>query len=84
MLDNLSIEQAERLTSDLKDKMPTQGFFILCLQQLSDTIRENERLREALSSIARGMDKRGLKIDFFQDVAITALELLRNKDSDNA
>lgn len=51
MTDNLTIDEVENLANVLKDKMPTQGFFILCLRQLSDTMRENQRLQKALKSV---------------------------------
>lgn len=47
-MDKLSIEQAEILARDIKEKSPTQGLFRCVLEQLADTMRENEKLYSLL------------------------------------
>lgn len=42
----LSIEQAETLAKDIKEKSPTQGLFIAVLRQLADTMRDLEKMNK--------------------------------------
>lgn len=89
-MDKLTIEQAKKFAKELREHQPIQGLFAQCIEQLAETMRENEVLlagwgaiQDTLKNYATQGYIRGWQIKPIPE-AVAAQELWKQRNKDSA